>query len=322
MKNRNYIKTAKEVINLEIDALKKLKKNLNHSFNKAVIEISKCQSKVILCGVGKSGLIAQKIAATLSSVGTPSFYLSASDSSHGDLGSISKKDILILISYSGQTNELKNIIQYANRNRILLIGIVSKKNSVLYNASDIKLLLPEVKESAEIIPTSSTTSQLALGDALAIAAMKIKNFNKLDFKKIHPAGNLGTQLKTVEEIMLTKNKIPFVNENLKMRKAIKILSDKKLGILIAQNKKKNTTGIITDGQIRRFNQKNIDLLNLAVKDIMTKNPISIEKDALAVKAIALMNSKKITSLSVFNKKNKLKTIGVLHIHNILKSNIS
>ena len=322
MKNRKYIKTAKEVINLEIDALKKLKKNLNHSFNKAVIEISKCQSKVILCGVGKSGLIAQKIAATLSSVGTPSFYLSASDSSHGDLGSISKKDILILISYSGQTNELKNIIQYANRNRILLIGIVSKKNSVLYNAADIKLLLPEVKESAEIIPTSSTTSQLALGDALAIAAMKIKNFNKLDFKKIHPAGNLGTQLKTVEEIMLTKNKIPFVNENLKMRKAIKILSDKKLGILIAQNKKKNTTGIITDGQIRRFNQKNIDLLSLAVKDIMTKNPISIEKDALAVKAIALMNSKKITSLSVFNKKNKLKTIGVLHIHNILKSNIS
>ena len=322
MKNRKYIKTAKEVINLEIDALKKLKKNLNNSFNKAVIEISKCQSKVILCGVGKSGLIAQKIAATLSSVGTPSFYLSASDSSHGDLGSISKKDILILISYSGQTNELKNIIQYANRNRILLIGIVSKKNSVLYNAADIKLLLPEVKESAEIIPTSSTTSQLALGDALAIAAMKIKNFNKLDFKKIHPAGNLGTQLKTVEEIMLTKDKIPFVNENLKMRKAIKVLSNKKLGILIAQNKKKNTTGIITDGQIRRFNQRNFDLLNLSVKDIMTKNPISIEKDALAVKAIALMNSKKITSLSVFNKKNKLKTIGVLHIHNILKSNIS
>ena len=238
MKNRKYIKTAKEVINLEIDALKKLKKNLNNSFNKAVIEISKCQSKVILCGVGKSGLIAQKIAATLSSVGTPSFYLSASDSSHGDLGSISKKDILILISYSGQTNELKNIIQYANRNRILLIGIVSKKNSVLYNAADIKLLLPEVKESEEIIPTSSTTSQLALGDALAISAMKIKNFNKLDFKKIHPAGNLGAQLKTVEEIMLTKNKIPFVNENLKMKKAIRILSDKKLGILIVRNKKK------------------------------------------------------------------------------------
>jgi len=322
MKNKNHIKSAKEVINLEINALKSLKNSLNNSFNKAVNEITKCQSKVILCGVGKSGLIAQKIAATLSSVGTPSFYLSASDSSHGDLGSVSKKDILILISYSGQTNELKNIIQYANRNKITLIGIVSKKNSILYKAADIKLLLPQVKESAEIIPTSSTTSQLALGDALAISAMKIKKFNKLDFKKIHPAGNLGTQLKTVEDIMLKGEKIPFVDENLKMKKAIKILSNKKLGILIVRNKNKITTGIITDGQIRRFNQKNIDLLNLKVKNIMTRNPVSINKDALAVKAISLMNNKKITSLCVFNEKSKSKTIGVLHIHNILKSNIS
>ena len=153
MKKKNFIKPAKAVIELEISALKKLKNSLNNSFNQAVEEIAKCQSKVVLCGVGKSGLIANKIAATLSSVGTPSFYLSASDSSHGDLGSISKKDILILISYSGQTNELKNIIQYANRNRILLIGIVSRKNSILYKASDIKLLIPEVKESAEIVPT-------------------------------------------------------------------------------------------------------------------------------------------------------------------------
>tara|TARA_B100001121_G_C18603040_1_gene580470 strand:- start:131 stop:1111 length:981 start_codon:yes stop_codon:yes gene_type:complete len=321
-KKKNHIKSAKEVIGLEINALKSLKNNLNESFNKAVNEISKCQSKVILCGVGKSGLIAQKIAATFSSVGTPSFYLSAGDSSHGDLGSISKKDILILISYSGQTNELRNIIQYANRNKITLIGIVSKKNSILYKAADIKLLLPEVKEAAEIIPTSSTTSQLALGDALAIAAMRIKNFNKLDFKKIHPAGNLGAKLRTVEEIMLTGSKIPFVNENLKMKKAIKILSNKKLGILIVRNKSKTTTGIITDGQIRRFNQKNIDLLNLKVKNIMTKKPVSIDKDSLAAKAISLMNNKKITSLCVFNKKSKLKTIGVLHIHNILKSNIS
>lgn len=321
MKKKNFIRPAKEVIELEISALKKLKNSLNNSFNRAVEEIANCQSKVVLCGVGKSGLIANKIAATLSSVGTPSFYLSASDSSHGDLGSISKKDILILISYSGQTNELKNIIQYANRNRILLIGIVSRKNSILYKASDIKLLIPEVKESAEIVPTSSTTSQLALGDALAIAAMKFKKFEKSDFKKIHPAGSLGAQLRTVEEIMLTGDKIPFVDEQLNMRKALKILSKKKLGILIARDKKKNTTGIITDGQIRRFNQKNGDLLNFTVKKIMTKNPITIDKDSLAVKAISLMNNKKITSLCIFNKKNKSKTIGVLHIHNILQSNI-
>ena len=320
MKKKNFIKSAKKVIELEIGALKKLKNCLNDSFNEAVKEIARCQSKVVLCGVGKSGLIASKIAATLSSVGTPSFYLSASDSSHGDLGSISKKDILILISYSGQTSELKNIIQYANRNRILLIGIVSRKNSILYKASDIKLLIPEVKESAEIVPTSSTTSQLALGDALAIAAMKYKRFNKSDFKKIHPAGSLGAQLRTVEEIMLTGDKIPFVDEHLNMKKALKILSEKKLGILIARDKKKNTTGIITDGQIRRFNQKNVNLLHLTVKKIMTKNPITIEKDSLAVKAISLMNNKKITSLCIFNKKNKSKTIGVLHIHNILQSN--
>ena len=320
--NKKFLPIAKNVIDLEIKALQKLKKTINNSFNKAVIEIAKCQSKVILCGVGKSGLIAAKISATLSSVGTPSFNLSASDSSHGDLGSISKKDVLILISYSGKTNELKNIIQYANRNKILLIGIMSKKDSILYKASDIKLIIPEVKESGGIVPTSSTTAQLALGDALAISSMHYKKFGKLDFKKIHPAGNLGAQLKTVQDIMLTGNKIPFVKENLKMKTAIKILSDKRLGILIVQNKLKKTIGIITDGQIRRFNQNKIYLPFIVVKDVMTKSPISIDKNALAVKALALMNSKKITSLCVHDKRNKFKTIGVLHIHNVLESDIS
>ena len=322
MKKINYIKTAKEVINLEIKALEKLKKNLNNSFNLAVEKITRCQSKIILSGVGKSGLIANKIAATMSSVGSPSFYLSANDSSHGDLGSITRKDILILISYSGKSNELKNIIQYANRNKILLIGIVSKKDSLLYKASDIKLLIPQVIESAGIVPTSSTTSQLALGDALAIAVMKKKRFSKLDFKKIHPAGSLGAQLKTVEDIMLTGDKIPFVDENLEMSKALKILTQKKLGILIIRNKKKQTKGIITDGQIRRFNQKNENLHSEIVKKIMTKNPIGIDKNSLAVKALSLMNSNKITSLCVYDKKNKKKTIGVVHIHNLLNYNIS
>ena len=322
MKKKNFISIAKNVIDLEIKSLNKLKNSLNVSFNLAVEKIVNCQSKVVLCGVGKSGLIANKIAATLSSVGTPSFYLSAGNSSHGDLGSLTKKDILILISYSGQTNELKNIIQYANRNKILLIGIMAKKESILYKASDIKLLIPEVTESAGIVPTSSTTVQLALGDALAIATMKQKKFDRIDFKKIHPAGSLGAQLKTVEDIMLTGKKIPFVNENLKMKDALRILSNKKLGILIVQDKKKATKGIITDGQIRRFNQKNLNLQAIKVKKVMTKNPISIDKDALAAKALSIMNAKKITSLCVYNKKNKYKTIGVLHVHTILQSNIS
>ena len=322
MIKKKFINIAKSVISLEIKALQNLRKNINNSFNDAVIEISKCQSKVILCGVGKSGLIASKIAATLSSVGTPSFNLSASEASHGDLGMISKKDILILISNSGETSELKNIIRFAKRNRIKLIGIVTKKDSILYKEADIKLLTPRVTEAGGIVPTASTTSQLALGDALAIASMNYKKFGKMDFKKLHPAGSLGAQLKTVEDIMLTGDKIPFVHENIKMNEALKILSKKNLGILVARNKRKRTTGIVTDGQIRRYSQKKLNLQSITVDKIMTKKPISINKDALAVKALSLMNSKKITSLCVFEQKNKFKTIGVIHIHNILESNIS
>ncbi len=318
---KKFLNIAKNVINLEIKALQDLKKNINKSFNEAVIQIANCQSKVILCGVGKSGLIASKIAATLSSVGTPSFSLSAGDSSHGDLGSISKKDILVLISYSGQTEELRNIIKYANRNKILLIGIVSKKDSILYKASDIKLLIPKIKEAGGIVPTASTTVQLALGDALAISTMQFKKFGRLDFKKLHPSGSLGAQLKTVEDIMLAGNKIPFVGEKIKMKKALNILTEKKLGILIVRNKQKRTVGIITDGQLRRYNEKNIDLHNKNAKQIMTSKPVSVNKDILAAKALSIMNNKKITSLCVHDK-NKSITIGVLHVHNILQSNIS
>ena len=322
MLKKKFISIAKNVINLEIKALQYLKNNLNTSFDEAVHQIAKCQSKVIFCGVGKSGLIAAKIAATLASVGTPSFNLSASEASHGDLGMISKKDILILISNSGETNELKNIIQFANRNRILIIGIVSKKNSLLYKASDIKLLIPAAKEAEGIVPTASTTSQLALGDALAISAMKYKKFGKLDFGKLHPAGSLGAKLKTVEDIMITGKNIPFVNENVKMSKALDILTNKKLGILVVKNKNNKTSGIITDGQIRRFNQKNSNIHLLPVKKIMTRKPICIDKNQLAAKALSLMNSKKITSLIVNSKKFPNKTIGVVHIHTILQSNIS
>ena len=321
MNKKKFTAIAKDVINLEIKALQNLKKKINNSFNQAVIEISKCQSKVILCGVGKSGLIASKIASTLASVGTPSFSILASEASHGDLGMISKKDILIIISNSGETKELKNIIQYAKRNKILLIGIVSKKESTLYKSSDIKLLIPKVNEAEGIVPTASTTAQLALGDSLAIAAMKLKKFDRIDFRKLHPAGSLGAQLKTVEDIMITGNKIPYVNENIKMSTALKVLSDKKLGILVVLDNKNKTIGIITDGQIRRFTEKKINFDLLPVKKIMTKKPVSIDKNELAAKALTIMNNKKITSLIVINKKTPKKTIGVVHIHTILQTNI-
>jgi len=326
MAKTNFTKIAKEVIETEIQSLKKLKKNIKNSFNKAVQAILDCKKgKIIISGVGKSGIIAKKIASTLSSVGTPSFFVDASSCSHGDLGQISSNDVLILISLSGETDELKNIIQYANRNKkIILIAIVSKKNSLLYKASDIKLLLPEVKEAgpSRIVPTSSTIVQLSIGDALAIATMKYKKFGKSDFKKFHPSGSLGIKLKTVEDLMITGKKIPIINENLKMKKALNIITNKKLGVLIVKNSKGSTTGIITDGQIRRASQKNKDLQDLTVSKIMTLNPVSVNADMLAAKALSLMNFKKITSLCVHSKKNQKKTIGIIHIHNILETNIT
>jgi len=256
-------------------------------------------------------------------VGCPSFAINANECSHGDLGSITKKDILIIISNSGNTQELVPVIKFANRYKITLIGIVSKKNSLLYKASDIKLVIPEVKEAGlGIVPTSSTSEQLAIGDCLAVAALNKKRFSKQNFKEFHPSGSLGAKLKTVEDLMITGKKIPFVNENTNMKKALNLITRKKLGILIAINHKKLTTGIITDGQIRRSSQKNETLMKLSVKKIMTKKPISIDKDMLAVKGLALMSDKKITSLCVHRNGKRGRTIGVLHIHNILDGNIS
>ena len=322
MKKENYKKIAKNVIDLEIKALQILKNSINNSFERAVEAIVKCQSKVILCGVGKSGLIAAKISSTLSSVGTPSFSLSANDCSHGDLGSISKKDVLILISYSGSSEELKNIIKYANRNKVTLIGIVSKKNSLLYRASDIKIYIPEVVEAGlGIVPTSSTINQLSIGDALSVATLDKKKISKKDFKKFHPSGSLGSKLRTVSDLMSIGKQIPFIAESMGMKSALKIISDKKLGMLIVKNKKGFTTGIITDGQIRKSNQKTTDLQSLPVKKIMTKKPISIEENILAEKALSIMNEKKVTSLCVHRKKFKNRTIGIVNIHQILASNI-
>jgi arabinose-5-phosphate isomerase len=309
---------GKEVIDLQIKALKKLKNSINKSFNDAVKAIIKCKSKVIICGVGKSGKIASKISATLSSVGTPSFSLSANDCSHGDLGKISSQDVLILISYSGNTDELKNIIKYAKSNKILLIGIVSNKNSNLYKSANIKLFIPEVKESGYgIVPTSSTTAQLSLGDALSIALMKKKNFGKLDFKKFHPSGNLGNKLKTASDLMLTKNKIPFVNENESMKSALKILNKKKLGFIVIINNQGQNSGIFTDGDLKRLMQKKKKIDNFKIRLFMTKKPFTVEENTLASEILSQMNKRKITNVCVYNKDNKKKIIGVIHIHNLL-----
>ena len=325
MKKNKFKKVAQDVILTEIKSLKKLKTSIDNNFQRVIETIINCKKgKIILSGVGKSGIIAKKISSTLSSVGTPSFFVDASSCSHGDLGQISSNDVLILISNSGESSELKNIIQYANRNKnIILVGIVSKKNSLLYKNSDLRILLPEVKEAGpgNIVPTSSTIMQLAIGDAIAISTMKQKNFGEKEFKKFHPSGSIGAKLKTVEDLMLKGKKIPFINENIRMVTALKIITKKKLGVLIVQNNSGKTNGIITDGQIRRINEKKGNLDDLKVKNVMTKNPISVDKEVLAVKALSLMNSKRITSLCVHKNKVINKTIGIIHIHNILENNI-
>ena len=319
-------KIAKDVIQFEIQALQNLKKNVGNKFNEILKIILNCkEGKVIISGVGKSCIIGKKWAATFSSTGTPAFFMDASNASHGDMGQITSKDVVILISNSGESEELKNIIQYTSRNRnIKLIGITSKKDSVLYKNSDASFLMPKIKEAGpeNIVPTSSTTAQLALGDAIAIACMESKNFTKLDFKKFHPGGSLSVKLKTASDLMIKGDKIPKIKENMMMKKAIKIIDNKKLGVLIVTKNNGLTCGIITDGDLKRIAQKYTNFENIKVQKVMKTNPISIDENTLVASALSLMNLKKITSLCVHKKKLKRKTIGILHMHDILRSNIN
>tara|TARA_B100000965_G_scaffold159212_1_gene132709 strand:+ start:631 stop:1611 length:981 start_codon:yes stop_codon:yes gene_type:complete len=325
MKKKNFIPIAKEVIETEIKSLKKLKMSINNSFNKAVKALIDCKNgKVVISGIGKSGIIGKKISSTLASVGIPSFFVDAAACSHGDLGQICSNDVLILISFSGESAELKNIIQHAKRNKkITLIGIVSKKNSILYKSSDINLLIPNVPEAGpgNIVPTSSTIIQLSIGDALAVSTMNYRKFGKLDFKKFHPSGSLGAKLKTVEDLMIKEKKVPFINENILLRAALRTMNKFNLGVLVVRNKLRKTSGIISDGDIKRISEKNTNIKNLVAKNIMKKNPLSVNKDMLATQALSIMNSKKVTCLCVHNKKKKNKTIGILTIHNILNANV-
>ena len=323
MKNKFYL-IGKEVVQSEIIALKKLKKSINKDFDKIVSAILKCKGKVVFSGVGKSGIICKKISSTLSSLGIPSFYVDAGSCSHGDLGMISSGDILILISHSGESAELKNIVQFAKRNKsIMLVGVTSKKNSLLYKSSNLKFLLPVVTEAGpgNYIPTSSTTAQIVFGDCLAISTIKQRKFSKLNFRLFHPAGSLGAKLKTVGDLMHKGKDIPFINENSDIKTALKTFNKKNLGLLIAVNKQKKLTGIISDGDLKRISYKSKNLNKRIIKNVMKKNPIMVNDEMLAAEALSIMNSRKITALCVF-KKNKRKITGLISMHNILNANIS
>ncbi len=324
MRKNNYITLAKKSSSIQINELKKIKKVFNHSFVKAVDLILNCKGKIIFAGVGKSGLIAKKISATFSSVGIPSFFCDPAQALHGDMGQIEKRDILIIFSYSGNTSELTNMLKYANRFRIKVIGVASKLDSLLMKASDIKIILPKVRESDEtgMVPTSSTTITLLLGDCLATTVMRERKFSKEKFKIFHPGGNIGKVLLLAKDIMVSGEKMPVVNHNKRFKEALRIMNKKKLGILVIL-KKSFIEGIVTDGDIRREIKnysKNNDL-----NKIMTKNPMVVNENMPADKALAIMNEKKITSLLVVSdkdlkRKNK-KIKGIIHIHFLLQNGI-
>ena len=324
MNKNNYISLAKKAANIQISELKKIKKIFNKSFVKAVDLILSCKGKVIFAGIGKSGLIARKISATFSSVGIPSFFCDPAQALHGDMGQLEKKDILIIFSYSGNTAELNNMLKYANRYSVKIIGVASKPDSILLKASDIKLILPKVKESdvTGMVPTSSTSITLLLGDCLATTVMNLKKFSKEKFKIFHPGGNIGNSLLLAKDIMVTKQKMPIINYKKKFREAIKIMNQKKLGIVVIC-KNKFIRGIVTDGDLRR-ELKNFSK-NEKLDKYMTVNPFVVNENMPASKALAIMNDKKITSLLVvsdkdLNKKNKVLK-GIIHIHFLLQNGI-
>ncbi len=326
MKRNNYITLANKAAFTQINELKKIKKIFNKSFVRAVDLILSCKGKVICAGIGKSGLIARKISATFSSVGIPSFFCDPAQALHGDMGQIEKKDILIIFSYSGNTVELTNMLKYANRYRIKIIGIASKPESILLKASDIKLILPKVKEAdvTGMVPTSSTSITLLLGDCLATTVMHQKNFSKEKFKVFHPGGNIGKELLLAKDIMLTGKKIPIISHKKKFKDALKIMNQKKLGIVVVL-KKNHILGLVTDGDLRReLKFKNISE-NKKIVNFITKNPLVVSENVPAQKALAIMNEKQITSLLIVADKEIVKTNkslkGIIHIHQLLQSGI-
>ena len=324
MNKKNYISLANKAANIQINELKKIKKIFNYSFIKAVDIILNCKGKIIFAGIGKSGLVARKISATFSSVGIPSFFCDPAQALHGDMGQIEKRDILIIFSYSGNTLELTNMLKYANRYRIKIIGVASKPDSILLKASDVKLILPKVKEAdvTGMVPTTSTSITMLLGDCLATTIMYQKKFSKEKFKIFHPGGNIGNSLLLAKDIMVTKNKMPVISYKKSFKEALKIMNQKKLGIVVII-KNKYIKGLVTDGDLRRELKNHSKHNNL--NKFMTRTPLVVNENMPAARALAIMNEKKITSLLVVSdndliKNNKILK-GIIHIHLLLQNGV-
>jgi arabinose-5-phosphate isomerase len=315
---------GKEVLRKEAEAILQIMEQLNEDFDRAVQAIGECSGRAVLTGIGKSGIICRKIASTLSSTGTAAVYLHPADSLHGDLGMLQRGDIVIMVSNSGETEELIKILPWIKRMGITTVVITGVPGSTIAGYGDVVLSV-RVDEACpfNVVPTSSTTATLALGDALAIALMEKRNFKIEDFASLHPGGALGRRLLLkVSDLMHRGDAIPRVYQDVLMKDALFEITSKRLGVTGVLNREEELLGVITDGDLRRAIEKYNDILAKRASDIMTGNPKTIEQEALAVSALRKMEEFSITSLFVFENEKGKRPVGIIHIHDLLKAKIA
>ncbi|MEI8128760.1 MAG: KpsF/GutQ family sugar-phosphate isomerase [bacterium] len=314
---------AKEVLDIEANSILRLKNSINENFDRAIDVLYACKGRVIVTGMGKSGLIGKKIAATLSSTGTPSYFLHPAESTHGDSGIITRDDVIIAISNSGETKELLNLLPLIKRFGVPMIALTGGINSTLARTSEVFLDISVEKEACPLnkAPTASTTATLAMGDALAVCLLEKRGFSEADFLVFHPSGSLGKGfLYSVSELMIKDDSLPLAFEEDNFTDVIELISQKKLGLAIITDKNGLMTGVLTDGDIRRSLIKYHNIADLKVKDTMTTNPKTISPNELAAKALHLMEKYSITALAIADENKK--PVGVLHIHDLLKAGVA
>lgn len=320
----SLIETGKEVLKKEALAILKVMDGIGEEFERVVDILNSCAGRVVFMGIGKSGLICKKIASTMSSIGTPSMFLHPADSLHGDIGMLQKEDAVVIVSNSGETEEIIKVIPWIKRMGLPIIVITGNKDSTIAKQGDVVLCV-NVEEACpyNIIPTSSTTATLALGDAIAMAIMEKKKFKLEDFANLHPGGAIGKKLFTkVEDLMHTGDEVPKVYEDMPMKYVILEMTTKRLGVTGVFNRHEELVGVITDGDLRRAIERYDNILSKTAFDVMTKNPKTIRKDSLATHALKRMEDFSITSLFVIEEEASRRPVGIIHIHDLLKAKIA
>ncbi len=320
MSENKDVLVAKETISREVEALEIMKDEIDLSFSKALDVIQKCRGRLIVTGMGKSGHIGRKIAATFASTGTPSFFVHPGEASHGDLGMLTEEDVLLAISNGGESKELSDILMYCKRYNIPIVAMTKNPDSTLGKAGDYLLKLPDDGEACAIglVPTSSTTATLVMGDALAVALMERRGFSEIDFKRRHPGGKLGSMLCKVSDLMHFGDEMPVIDEDAIMQDALLVMSEKMLGCVGIINKKGLLVGMITDGDLRRWMSPK--LIEEKVSTVMTKNPKTIRPDALASEAVYVMNNTGRGITNLFAVEDG-KPVGLIHIHDCLRAGV-